>query len=82
MAQQAGKFTSCLHHVGEGPWSQYCRYYLREDFDAAGLHFTKTEFLRTLNNLFEWPSNQSRADLSLKEKVALRICDANGNNCH
>jgi RHS repeat-associated protein len=82
MAEQKGKFKWSEYNVGKGPLDQDCRDYLRQGLNAAGLNFTRAQFLRWPNNLFEWLSSQPGADSSPKEKVTHRICDANGNNCH
>ena len=66
---------------GDGPGSNDCRDYLRQGLNAAGVHFSRPQFLRTPNNLFNWLSEQPGAT-PLKEKVTHRICDENGNNCH
>ena len=70
-----------IYDVGDGPGSNDCRDYLRQGLNAAGVHFSRPQFLRTPNNLFNWLSEQPGAT-PLKEKVTHRICDENGNNCH
>ncbi|HWG20812.1 MAG TPA: RHS repeat-associated core domain-containing protein [Terracidiphilus sp.] len=86
MAEQKGRIRWWEYNVGEGPLGQDCRDYVRQGLNTADLHFTRAQFLRTPNALFEWLSAQAGAysppKKVLKEKVTHRICDQNGKNCH
>jgi RHS repeat-associated protein len=61
-----------VYDVGDGPGSNDCRDFLRGGLNAAGLHFTRAQFERTPNNLFNWLSDQPGAT-PLKEKVTMKI---------
>jgi len=73
MAEQQGSSKWWGYKVGEYPWDVDCRDYLRQGLNAAGLHFTRAEFLRSPNSLFGWLSGKPGASSSLKEKVTHRI---------
>jgi len=67
-----------VYHVGEAPWDTDCRDFLRQGLNAAGQHFTRAQFLRAPNNLFNWLAEQPGAT-PLREKVTHKIYDDQGN---